>query len=33
MRRARKKYIADEIAKQFDIEIVRLPVRHCILSK
>ena len=27
-----KKYIVDETAKKFDIEILRLPVRHCILS-
>ncbi|CAF3206552.1 unnamed protein product [Rotaria sp. Silwood2] len=27
-----KKYIVDETAKQFDIEILRLPVRHCILN-
>ena len=33
MRMRQKKYIVDEIAKQFDIEIVGLPVRHCILSK
>ncbi|CAF0790839.1 unnamed protein product [Rotaria sordida] len=27
-----KEYIVDETAKQFDIEIIRLPVRHCILN-
>ncbi|CAF1242007.1 unnamed protein product [Rotaria sordida] len=27
-----KKYIVDETAKKFDIEILRLPVRHCILN-